>query len=297
MESLVPQIDTALNVEQLTIEQTSLSFFRLRSSEDHNIHFTGANGLPAAAYQSFLTQFSDRYAVAAADCRGTSRPRSTPPKGFGFSDFAQDLIEVIEQLHSRPVIGMGHSFGAHVTLIAAIQRPDLFTKLVLIEPASLPNAALDLVYRRLPDFMRHAILPMIKKTQQRQRIWQSRESFVEKYQHHPTFRHLTTQAMQEYAEHGLFLRTDGQFELLFDPDWEAHIFSKVEFVWNNLRKIQRPCLFVRAEHSNLYSSELFQRENAKLNSHFSGMEIPNTHHLMPLEHPEACHNAIVQWLT
>ena len=260
------------------------------------IHFTGANGFIAAVYTDFLSQFSTTHSVTAADCRGALLDRNRPPKQFGLPGFADDLIALIETMHSKPVIGMGHSFGAHVSLIAAIKRPDLFEKLVLIEPASLPNPLLDLYYRKLPKLILHKMLPMIKRTQERQRVWPNRQSFIDKYQAHPTFKHFTNSAMQAYAQHGLYERADGQFELVFDPDWEAYIFSNVEFVWKNLKKSQTPCLFLRAEHSNLYSSQRFHKENAKLGSHFTGVEIENTHHMMPLEAPAICYRTINEWL-
>jgi len=102
--------------------------------------------------------------------------------------------------------------------------------------------------------------------------------------------------MRAYAKHGLHQRSDGDFELVFDPDWEAYIFSNVEFVWNNLKKSNTPCLFLRGEHSSLYSSERFHKENRKLGTHFAGVEVDDTHHMMPLEAPEACYAAISNWL-
>ncbi len=281
------------------LEAPSPSIFQLdcTSSTHHStIHFSGANGFPVEVYRSFLQQFCNQHRVTAADCRATSQQVQTIPKRFGFADFANDLIQIIEQQHQNPVIGMGHSFGAHVTLIAAIKRPDLFNKLVLIEPASLPSAALDLVYRRLPEPVLHKMLPMIKKTQQRQRVWPDRATFIEKYRHHRTFRQFTEQALNAYAQHGLRQRDDDQFELVFAPEWEAHIFRKVEFVWKNLKRCHVPCLFIRAQNSNLYSSALFNRENTKLGKHFTGLEIANTHHLMPLESPQLCHQSIENWL-
>lgn len=264
--------------------------------EDKQIHFTAANGFPVAVYRHFLNQFSDNFNITATDCRGALLERNQPPKQFGFSGFADDLIQIIEALHDKPIIGMGHSFGAHISLIAAIKRPDLFDRLILIEPASLPNSFLDLYYRRLPKFLLHKVLPMIKRTQERRRTWPNRNAFVDKYRTHPTFKRFTKQALEAYAEYGLYQKSDDKFELVFDPDWEAYIFSNVEFIWKNLKKSTVPCLFLRAEHSNLYSSERFNKENRTIGNHFTGIEVNNTHHLMPLEKPELCYNTIRNWL-
>ncbi len=289
----------SLDIKYLNINGRDHPYFTLNgghASLKTPIHFTGANGFPAAVYHSFLSQFTAHHPLSAADCRGAFSSRQAIPKRFGFEDFADDLIEIVEALYSKPVIAMGHSFGAHVSLIAAIKRPDLFEQLVLIEPASLPSAKLDLIYRRLPVFLLHRLVPMISQTLQRQRIWASRSAFIEKYHHHRTFKHFTEEAMQAYAEHGLKETHNGQFELIFDPTWEAHIFANVEFVWKNLKKSQTPCLFLRAEHSNLYSSPLFHQQNRALGHHFTGLELKNTHHLMPFEAPSSCAQAINSWL-
>lgn len=266
-------------------------------TKNERIHFTGANGFPAAVYQHFLARWSGAFNITAADCRGALLQRNRPPKQFGFQGFADDLIQIIETLHDKPIIGMGHSFGAHVTLIAAIKRPDLFYRLVLIEPASLPNPFLDLFYRRLPKPILHKMLPMIKNTQERRRLWPSRQAFINKYRAHPTFKRFTSEALEAYAEHGLYQKNESAYELVFDPDWEAYIFSNVEFVWKNLKKSTVPCLFLRAEKSNLYSSKRFNKENHALGDHFTGLEVDGTHHLMPLEKPEVCYKAIDDWLS
>ncbi len=286
-------------MKTITVNGNSFPNFTLESNNNSNspIHFTGANGFPAGVYTSFLNRFNQYYSISAADCRGALETRSSPPKHFGLSRFADDLIDIIEATHSEPVIAMGHSFGAHVSLIAAIKRPDLIKQLVLIEPASLPNPWVDLIYLKLPTSVVNRIMPLISRTQQRQRIWRDHDSFVSRYRSHPTFKHLTEQAMRAYAEHGLKERKDGQYELVFDPDWEAHIFRNICFVWKNLKKTKTPTLFIRAKHSNLYSSKMFHSQNAKLGEHFTGVEVANTYHLMPLESPEACAKTALEWLS
>lgn len=282
------------------VDDLQIPYYEIGLNNNSNIpriHFTGANGFPALVYQNFLEQFSKHFYLSAADCRGASPNRSRPRKKFGFDDLAEDLIKMIEMLHDKPVIGMGHSFGAHITLLAAIKRPELFVKLVLIEPASLPHALLDWFYRRLPEFILHQMVPMIKQTKQRKRIWRSRDEFLARYSAHPTFKHFTPSALKLYSEHGLFKQDSGVYELVFDPRWESHIFGQVEYIWKNLRKTNVPTLFLKAENSYLYTNSLFEQENKKLGTNITGFDIPNTHHMMPLEDPQICFDAILPHLS
>ena len=285
-------------MKEAHIDINALTGFKIDATNNRptsSIHFSGANGIPVGVYKSYLRQFADTYSIEAVDCRATLADQ-IPLSNFGFSDFADDLIKTIESKHRSSVIGMGHSFGAHITLIAAFKRPDLFSKLVLIEPASLTSPWLDLVYRHLPEKLVFKLIPMIARTAQRQKYWSDHQSFLERYSQHPTYKRFTSEAMRDYAAYGLRARENGDYELVFAREWEAHIFRRVEFIWKYLAKCNLPCLFLKAEHSSLYSNKVFHSNNEGLEENFTGLVLPNTYHLLPLEKPEICHQAISTWL-
>lgn len=48
---------------------------------------------------------------------------------------AADLIEIIEALETKEVVAVGHSVGAIIIGLAAIERPDLFSGLVMVGPS------------------------------------------------------------------------------------------------------------------------------------------------------------------
>lgn len=56
------------------------------------------------------------------------------PLNKDLNNFADELIEDIEKKQNLPVIGVGHSTGGVVTLLAAVKRLDLFSKIILIDP-------------------------------------------------------------------------------------------------------------------------------------------------------------------
>jgi sigma-B regulation protein RsbQ len=49
--------------------------------------------------------------------------------------YATDVLEVVEALDLPPVVFVGHSVSAVIGVLAAAQRPDLFTRLVLVAPS------------------------------------------------------------------------------------------------------------------------------------------------------------------
>jgi len=260
------------------------------------IHFSPANGIPVASYQSFFDQFSEIANFTGMNCRGAWQHAATPPTKFNYQNHADDLIYAIQSQHQKPVIGMGHSLGGAVTLLAATKQPELFSKLVIIEPASLPIKFLHYIYPLLPLWVVHRFAPFIKRTHQRRTIWPSREAFIDHYKDHPTYRLFTERAMRDYADSGLVKCEDGQFELLFKPEWESHNFRHVFYLWNALHKTAHPTLLLRAEHSGLYSQAQFDQRNKTLQKNITAQMIPNSSHLVTHEKPAIVSQQILAWL-
>ena len=82
--------------------------------------------------------FEDDHRVVCFDYvgSGSSDPTAYDPVRYGSLDgYAQDLIEVIEALGLRAVDFVGHSVSGVIGLLAAIRRPELFDRLVLVCPS------------------------------------------------------------------------------------------------------------------------------------------------------------------
>ena len=269
-----------------------------RSDDPHaeTIHLSPANGIPIASYAGFIEQFNGDYSFTGMDSRGAWLDQVEPTNSFGLEAFADDLIEAIEQTYDAPIIGMGHSHGGLITAAAAVKRPELFSKLVIIETASMPTPTVGWLVTHTPKALAMKLFPIVRSSYKRQRIWPSREAFYRRYRNHATFRRFTERAMRDYVEYGLRQRDDNQYELSYHPSWESHIFRTVGFAWNQLRKLKVPSLLIRAEHSNLYSAEQFTQYNAALECCVDTVEIPGAHHLLTHENPIETAQFIQQWL-
>jgi len=60
---------------------------------------------------------------------------SDPGDGYEYSDLAEDLVSVLEQLDIERAVLVGHSMGAATAVRVALERPDLVAGLVQITPA------------------------------------------------------------------------------------------------------------------------------------------------------------------
>ena len=259
-------------------------------------HFSAANGFPVASYQQFYNAFEQKLSFTAMDSRGAWPSKTLPTHNFGTQDFAEDLINGIESQHTKPVIGMGHSHGGLVTTVAAIQRPDLFTKLVLIEAATAPDNIFGQLYRHIPKWLLLKLVPFIRGSHERQRMFSSSAAFYERYHSHPTFKHFSDQALKDYTKYGLRERADGQFELRYLPEWESHVFCRVSPIWPYLRKITIPTLLIRAEKSYMYSSTQFAAYSRNLSSEVTAVTMEDAHHLVTHEDPQGIARLIQNWL-
>ncbi|HEY3476644.1 MAG TPA: alpha/beta fold hydrolase, partial [Anaerolineales bacterium] len=86
----------------------------------HPLHFFHANGYPPACYTSFLDLLRTNYHVFGMLLRPLW-PDSNPDEIADWKPFSEDLLKFLAKMPS-PVVGVGHSIGAIVTLRAALRE-------------------------------------------------------------------------------------------------------------------------------------------------------------------------------
>jgi sigma-B regulation protein RsbQ len=82
--------------------------------------------------------FADRYQVVQFDyvgCGGSDLSAYNPARYTQLSGYAQDVLEICEDLDLRDVIFVGHSVSGVIGILAALAAPERFAKLVLIGPS------------------------------------------------------------------------------------------------------------------------------------------------------------------
>jgi len=82
--------------------------------------------------------FAESHRVVLFDHVGAGRSdlsAYSPQKYASLDGYADDIIEICEELDLRDVIYVGHSVAAMMGVIAAGRRPELFDKLVLVGPS------------------------------------------------------------------------------------------------------------------------------------------------------------------
>ena len=96
------------------------------------IHFAHANGVPSKVYQKLFDQLKDQYDIIYVAEIGTDKRY---PITHGWAYLVDQIIDsIVQQAQGRKVIGLGHSLGSVLTLMAAYRRPELFSQVIMLDP-------------------------------------------------------------------------------------------------------------------------------------------------------------------
>jgi pimeloyl-ACP methyl ester carboxylesterase len=80
-----------------------------------------------------LPRLSAEYRVIAPDLRGHGYS-SAPASGFHPRDMAEDVLRLLDHLGIDTVVPVGHSMGAQVVSVLAVEHPSRVRALVCVEP-------------------------------------------------------------------------------------------------------------------------------------------------------------------
>ncbi len=258
------------------------------------LHIAHANGFPPGTYRPLAATLTDRYHVIGVPARPLW-PGSSPEEIADWRPLGHDLVRQLDGLGLRGIIGVGHSMGGVMTLWAAVDRPDLFRAVVLIDPVILPPQWL-LLARLLRWFGVEPRPSLVRGALHRRRTWPGREECFAYFRTKPFFARWPDESLWAYVEAGTRPRPDGGVELVYPPEWEARIFSTIPTdIWRDVPRLRLPTLIIRGEHSGTFFPPALRRMERVL-PHARSVVIPDAGHMVPLERPAEVGAAIREFL-
>ncbi|QHS55832.1 alpha/beta hydrolase [Mucilaginibacter sp. 14171R-50] len=100
--------------------------------------FAHGFGCDQRSWQFVVDAFSDDYRVVLFDYVGSGQSdlsQYSSAKYGSLDGYAQDVLDVCEALSLQDVIFVGHSVSSMIGLLAAVQQPAYFKKLIFIGPS------------------------------------------------------------------------------------------------------------------------------------------------------------------
>jgi sigma-B regulation protein RsbQ len=100
--------------------------------------FSHGFGCDQNMWREVAPAFEDEYRVVLFDhvgAGGSDHSAYSRAKYDSLGGYADDVLEICRQLELRDVIFVGHSVSAMIGVLAALQEPERFAKLVLVGPS------------------------------------------------------------------------------------------------------------------------------------------------------------------
>lgn len=271
--------------EEKLLKSKTACYRYLEAGSGQPLHFAHANGFPPGVYEHMLDGLGEKYNVTSMNfcCQSLCFDNCEFHKTVieHWDELSDDLIEFLLMKETGPIIGVGHSLGGVVTMIASVKRPDLFRKIILLDPVLLAPKILFL--GRLASMLgqRHR-MPLAVRARKRLNSWNSREEAKEYFSRKKLFDRWEDRALQSYVDHGL-IEKNGVFQLSCPPECEARVFETFPLdIWSWVSKISVPTVLICAEHSDVIgvdSWKLFGR----LQPRAQRIRLGGLFHLFPMQ--------------
>ena len=243
------------------------------------IQFSHSNGFPAKSYTFFFEQLQP-HPVSYVPVFGLGKYRI----GRSWRPLVQELIDHIESHHQEKVVGLGHSFGGVLTLWAALDRPDLFSQIIIMDPPIFDRRRRFFIGIAQALGLAGRIIPVAQKARRRREHFSSKEAAFEYWKPKGLFREFHPQCFQDYVEHGLKADpTRGGLTLSIPAQLEYEIFVRTPSRFGQI-DLQVPCHYLYATRG-AFDHERIMADHKKIfrNTTFLPFE---GRHMFPLEQPE-----------
>lgn len=197
-------------------------------------------------------------------------------------DFLVDeLIANIQETCSQPVIGLGHSLGGVLNLLAAIKKPNLFKAVIMLD-SPLPGPVKSGIVRMAKYLGVIDRITPAGGAKRRKQQWKSREELMAYLRSKPLFQTFSEACLNDYITFG-FKQSDGQYHLLFDRDIEYSIFRTLpHHLSQHQQKLTVPAALVYGEQSLVV--DRFDVRNMEKKHGVTCYSMPGTH-MLPMENP------------
>ncbi len=246
------------------------------------LHLLHGNGFSSGSLMAMADAMPVGWTLMASDLPGHGL---TPVSNMEWPDWnvmADRLAQNVLSKGVQPVVGVGHSMGGVITLLMAAQYPELFSRIILLDPVLFPTHML-VGQRVVKASGLWGNMPLVKRARSRQHRWPSQDDMEVSLSKKSLYRYWHPTAFKNFCTTGSHV-TDRGVELACSPDWEARIFSSVpRALWSSVRKLSVPTHILMADHGFDFIPAGVRRAR-RLNANISSQVLGGSH-CFPMEQP------------
>lgn len=262
------------------------------------LHLAGANGFPPQTYEPVFQPLTTQYRVVSLLPRPLWRMPPPPEQLLHWRQMAGDLLAGLRALDLSDVIAVGHSMGGVFSILAALEEPERFRALVLLDPTLLAPHLL-LAVRAMRAVGLESRLPLVQGALRRRAEFESIEAAYEYWRGKPLFAGWPDETVRLYAES--MTRPDGEGEgvaLAWPREWESRVYQTVPAdVWEHVGRLDGllPVLVVRGSETDTFG-EASARKFGELVPRADMIVVEGHGHLFPHSAPDETRGIIRGWL-
>jgi len=111
---------------------------KIMGQGEQTIIFAHGFGCDQSMWQYIAPKFAENYRVVLFDYIGSGNSDITAYQSEKYSTlqgYKQDVLDIIEEMDLQNILFIGHSISSMIGMLAAIERPDYFDKLIMIGPS------------------------------------------------------------------------------------------------------------------------------------------------------------------
>ena len=272
-----------------------LCYFEWGPDDGPVVFLVHATGFHARCWDQVVAALPADLHVYAVDMRGHGRSERVQP--YQWDSFSGDVAELMVHLGVKDVIGVGHSMGGHCMVQIAAKYPQMFQRLLLIDPVILPPEAY--------SGERYSALngPEDHPVAKRKGHWRNWQEMFDRFKDRKPFSLWRPQVLEDYCRYGVLPLADGEgFELACPGLVEASIYlgNTQTDVHQLLGEVSVPVVILRARSRSADDHDIMDFSLSPTWSELAAqfpdardVYLPHLTHFIPMQEPELVARFIV----
>ncbi len=276
-------------------------YFRQSNRENVNslattqrVHFLHGTGFSSLCNAKLAESLPDNWNLWFSDAPGhglSDQPSiERMPNWQRMADTVSDVVyEIADVKNQGKVIGVGHSMGGVLTLLAASRHPEHFSRIILFDPVLFIQPLVIAQHiSRITGLW--TLLPTARAVNKRRSHWPDRVSMRADLAKKTLYKNWHPEALDYFIQSGTKQSKTENIELCCNPTWESSMFgSYPRELWQHIKKLNIRTDIIIPKHTLFFIPTALKKAqaiNKNIHVHNYGDAHELLNHCFPMEQPE-----------